>query len=82
VIHGLKLVAVAVVAQSVWGMARALAPDRVRATIALAAGAVAGSIKMPASTCLFRSPGALGWYSSRTETKMPQKRQASETAIG
>lgn len=37
VLHGLKLVAVAVVAQAVWGMARSLAPDRVRASIALAA---------------------------------------------
>lgn len=37
VIHGLKLVAVAVVAQAVWGMARSLAPDRPRAGIALAA---------------------------------------------
>ncbi|WP_462321989.1 chromate efflux transporter [Halochromatium sp.] len=36
-IHGLKLAAVAVVAQAVWGMARTLAPDRERATIALAA---------------------------------------------
>ena len=34
-IHGLKLVAVAVVAQAVWGMARTLAPDRPRAGIAL-----------------------------------------------
>lgn len=37
VIHGLKLVAVAIVAQAVWGMARTLTPDRLRATIALAA---------------------------------------------
>lgn len=37
VLHGLKLVAVAVVAQAVWGMARSLAPDRQRAAIALAA---------------------------------------------
>lgn len=36
-LHGLKLVAVAVVAQAVWGMARNLAPDRTRAGIALAA---------------------------------------------
>lgn len=36
-LHGLKLVAVAVVAQAVWGMARTLTPDRVRAGIALAA---------------------------------------------
>ncbi len=36
-IHGLKIVAVAVVAQAVWGMARTLAPDRERAGIALLA---------------------------------------------
>ncbi|WP_342236654.1 chromate efflux transporter [Inquilinus sp. OTU3971] len=41
VLHGLKLVAVAVVAQAVWGMARSLTPDRERAAIALAAVAVA-----------------------------------------
>ncbi|WP_250520704.1 chromate efflux transporter [Caballeronia sp. NCTM1] len=34
-IHGLKLVAVAVVAQAVWDMARRLCPDRQRAAIAL-----------------------------------------------
>ena len=37
VIHGLKIVAVAVVAQAVWGMARTLAPDRPRASIVLVA---------------------------------------------
>jgi chromate transporter len=36
-LHGLKIVAVAVVAQAVWGMARNLCPDRERATIAVAA---------------------------------------------
>lgn len=36
-LHGLKIVAVAVVAQAVWGMARTLAPDRPRATIAAVA---------------------------------------------
>ena len=36
-IHGLKLVAVAIVAQAVWGMARTLCPDRARASIALLA---------------------------------------------
>jgi chromate transporter len=39
-LHGLKLVAVAVVAQAIWGMARTLTPDRARAGIALAAVAV------------------------------------------
>ena len=36
-LHGLKLVAVAIVAQAVWGMARTLAPDRPRASIAAVA---------------------------------------------
>lgn len=36
-LHGLKLVAVAIVAQAVWGMARALCPDRTRASIAVVA---------------------------------------------
>jgi chromate transporter len=39
-IHGLKLVAVAVVAQAVWDMARRLCPDQRRAAIALIAIAV------------------------------------------
>lgn len=39
-LHGLKLVAVAVVAQAIWGMARILTPDRARAGIALAAIAI------------------------------------------
>jgi chromate transporter len=36
-LHGLKLTAVAIVAQAVWGMARNLCPDRERASIAVAA---------------------------------------------
>lgn len=36
-LHGLKVVAVAVVAQAVWGMARALCPDHKRATLAFLA---------------------------------------------
>jgi chromate transporter len=39
-LHGLKLVAVAIVAQAVWGMARALCPDRERASVALVAALV------------------------------------------
>jgi chromate transporter len=35
-LHGLRLVAVAIVAQAIWGMARTLCPDRERATIAAA----------------------------------------------
>ncbi len=39
-LHGLKIVAVAVVAQAVWGMARSLCPDRERATIAIIASII------------------------------------------
>jgi chromate transporter len=39
-LHGLKLVAVAVVAQAIWGMSRTLTPDRARAGIALVAVAI------------------------------------------
>jgi chromate transporter len=36
-VHGLKVAAVAVVAQAVWGMARSLCPDRPRAALAVVA---------------------------------------------
>ena len=39
-LHGLKVVAVAVVAQAVLGMMRSLAPDRDRATVAVAAAVI------------------------------------------
>ena len=40
-LHGLKVAAVAVVAMAVFGMARALAPDRQRATLAVAGAVIA-----------------------------------------
>ncbi len=49
VLHGLKIVAVAIVAQAVWGMARNLCPDRERAAIAVLAVIV-----------LAFAPGAVG----------------------
>jgi chromate transporter len=39
-LNGLKLVAVAIVAQAVWGMARSLCPDRERASIAAVAALI------------------------------------------
>jgi chromate transporter len=39
-VHGLKLAAVAIVAQAVWGMARTLCPDGPRAALALACAAL------------------------------------------
>lgn len=40
-IHGLKIAAVAIVALAVWGMAKSLAPDRPRATLAVGAAILA-----------------------------------------
>ena len=60
VLHGLKLVAVAVVAQAVWSMARNLCPDRTRAALALLAAAlllvVSGSLVQIAALLI----GAVG----------------------
>jgi chromate transporter len=42
-LHGLKVVAVAVVALAVWGMARMLCPDRERATVAIVTAVVASA---------------------------------------
>jgi chromate transporter len=53
VLHGLKLVAVAIVAQAVSGMARTLCPDRTRASLAILAIAL-----------VLVAPGALGQISA------------------
>src|SRR5690606_10676292 len=62
-LHGLKVVAVAVVAQAVWGMARTLCPDRQRAAIAVAAALVvtftSGSIGQIAAILLGALAGLL-----------------------
>jgi chromate transporter len=60
VLHGLKLVAVAVVAQAVWSMARNLCPDRPRAALALIAAGlllVAGGALLQIAALLI---GAIG----------------------
>ena len=61
-LHGLKVVAVAVVAQAVWGMARSLAPDRERATIAvLAAMAVLAWPASATQVLVILVAGLIGW---------------------
>jgi len=61
-LHGLKIVAVAVVAQAVWGMARALCPDRERATIAVAASIA--TLAWPTAVAQIAAiavAGVIGW---------------------
>lgn len=66
-LHGLKLVAVAIIAQAVWGMARTLCPDRQRALIAGAAALIvhfsAASAGQMAAILL---GGIAGWWLCRT----------------
>jgi chromate transporter len=64
-LHGLKIVAVAVavVANAVWGMARSLCPDRQRATIAIGAAVVA--LALPPSlgqVAAIATGGVIGWW--------------------
>jgi chromate transporter len=58
-LHGFKIVAAAVVAQAVWGMARALAPDRERMTLAVAAAAIALAVPATAGQLGAIALGAL-----------------------
>lgn len=61
-LHGLKVVAVAVVAQAVWGMGRNLAADRERASLAiLSALAVLASRSATAQVLVIVVAGLLGW---------------------
>lgn len=65
-LHGLKIVAVAVVAQAVWGMARSLCPDRERAGIALAALVlVTLAASAFAQIAAILSGALLGWWLCR-----------------
>jgi len=68
-IHGLNLVAVAVVALAVWSMARALAWDLMRAPIALAAAAAVLALPMaPTQVTVIGVAGIAGWALLRAPT--------------
>jgi chromate transporter len=61
-LHGLKVVAVAVVAQAVWGMAKTFCPDRARITLALIAAI--GTLAWPTSwgqIAVIAGGGLVGW---------------------
>ena len=62
-LHGLKIVAVAVVAQAVWGMARSLCPDRERATLAAGAAVLALAEASAAGQIgAIVADGLIGWW--------------------
>lgn len=61
-LHGLMIVAVAVVAQAVWSMARTLAPDKLRGTLAILAAIV--MLLWPTAftqVAVIAAAGVIGW---------------------
>jgi chromate transporter len=67
-VHGLLIVAVAVVAQAVWGMARQFCPDRTRQTIAILATLTMLTWQTGlAQVLLIVVAGLVGWWLIRSE---------------
>jgi chromate transporter len=58
-VHGLKVAAVAVVAQAVWGMAKSLCPDRPRAGVAVGAALLVLAIPSAAGQIAAMAGGAI-----------------------
>jgi chromate transporter len=89
-LHGLKVVAVAVVAQAVWGMARNLAADRERASLAIvAAGVVLAAPTAAAQVLVIVLAGVAGWWllpvagtSPTTRMRVPVSRALAVTSLG
>ena len=62
-VHGLKVVAVAIVAQAVWGMAKSLCPDRPRAALAILAALLTMVLPSAAGQlAAIAVAGLLGWW--------------------
>lgn len=87
-LHGLKIVAVAIVAQAVLGMARSLTPDRERAAIAVAAvvmlAVAPGSVGMICAILLGGVAGALlrrGAASGEAHISLPVSRAGGAIAL-
>jgi len=71
-LHGLKVVAVAVVAQALWSMGRQMAADKLRATIAVASAAT--MTWMPdafGQIAAIVGSGLIGWACLRIDTALP-----------
>lgn len=71
-LHGLKVVAVAVVAQALWGMGKTLCPDRSRASVAVAGAVFA--LWLPGvggQIGVIVAGGMLGRFWLRTTTELP-----------
>lgn len=64
VVHGLKVMAVAVVAQAVWGMSKSLCPDRLRGGVAICAALMVWLLPSPfIQVIVLGLGGVIGWRS-------------------
>lgn len=89
-LHGLKVVAVAVVAQAVWGMSRQFCTDRARTTIAfLAALATLAAPSAIGQILVIVVAGLVGWRlfqggsgAPRPPARLPLGRRAGALALG
>jgi chromate transporter len=71
-LHGLKLAAVVVVAQAVWGMGKKLCPDRARVSLCLGAAAVLLAVPGTiAQIGIIVGGGLVGWWRYRRTTAAP-----------
>lgn len=62
-VQGLKVIAVAIVAQAVWGMAKSLCPDRLRGGVAVGAALLVLALPSAHAQLLAIALGAVvGWY--------------------
>ena len=78
-VQGLKVVAVAVVAQAVWGMAKSLCPDRPRAALAIAAALLTLALPTALSQVgAILACGLVGWRL----LKLPHQEAVSHIGYG
>ncbi len=80
-LHGLKIVAVAVVAQALWGMGKNLSPDKVRATIAICAALIATLIPSSIGQIgAMVASGIFGWAFLKISTSLPHSHMQTTTS--
>jgi chromate transporter len=79
-LHGLKLVAVPVVAQAVWGMAQNLTPDRQRITLAIVATIAALTFETAwAQVAIIVAAAGIGWWFLGAAQAMPPVQESIGT---
>jgi chromate transporter len=79
-LHGLKLVAVPVVAQAIWGMGRTLTPDKARVTLAIVAAMVSLTFATAwAQVAIIAAAAVIGWRFLGAGQAVPAVRESLGT---